>query len=198
MTKKPTLPRAAFVLGVLILSLGVGLRQGSADPILGQRIYYEGGPVELKILQGDAYYTSEVYLFSGNSPYLIGSSLEVGKVVNLPNLANLGVNVGDEFVLGILVTNTGDKFVTGPASANPDNFAHAIADYFDTPTGDVALFGFEDLWGGGDKDFNDVFVQARGGIGVVAPSIPEPLSLILLIVGLVGVFSVFRRKANES
>jgi len=56
MTKKPTLPRAAFVLGVLILSLGVGLRQGSADPILGQRIYYEGGPVELKILQGDAYY----------------------------------------------------------------------------------------------------------------------------------------------
>lgn len=83
MTRRTTLARAAFVLGVLILSLGVGLRQGSADPILGQRVYYEGGAVELKILQGDAYYTSEVYLFSGNSPYLIGSSLEVGKVVNL-------------------------------------------------------------------------------------------------------------------
>jgi len=82
-TRRTTLARAAFVLGVLILSLGVGLRQGSADPILGQRVYYEGGAVELKILQGDAYYTSEVYLFSGNSPYLIGSSLEVGKVVNL-------------------------------------------------------------------------------------------------------------------
>ena len=68
-TRRTTLVRAAFVLGALILSLGVGLRQGLADPILGQRVYYEGGPVELKILQGDAYYTSEVYLFSGNSPF---------------------------------------------------------------------------------------------------------------------------------
>ena len=85
--------------------------------------------------------------------------------------------------------------MAGPASNNPDNVAHATVDYADSPTGDVAEFRFEDIFGGGDKDFNDAIFQISGGIGIAPPpKIPEPDSAILLILGLVGVTWVSRRK----
>jgi hypothetical protein len=189
--------RLFFVL-TLILVLGFGFQNAQATPILGQPVYYEGGSVEVTVLAADAYFTSNLYLFSTISPLFIAVSSDVGKVVTLSNLPSLGVAVGDELLFGIIVNNTGDKFVTGPASRNPDNFAHAIIDYFDTPTGDVALFGFEDLWGGGDKDFNDANFLASGGIGVVTPRIPEPASMVLLFFGLAGVAWVSARKKTHS
>jgi hypothetical protein len=206
MTKKTTLVKAIFFVDVLFLSLGIGLRYASASPILGQKVYYEGGSIEVKVLPYDASYTNALYLFSGSSPLLIALNSEVGKVVTLSNLPSLGVAVGDELIFGILVTNTGDKFLTGPASRNPDNFAHAKIDYADNPTGDVALFAFEDLWGGGigiqrsgqlEPDFNDAIFQVSGGIGIVTPKIPEPASVILLIVGLLGVVGACHRKRDD-
>jgi Domain of unknown function (DUF4114)/PEP-CTERM motif len=59
-------------------------------------------------------------------------------------------------------------------------------------------FGFEDLKGGGDKDFNDVIFQASGGIGIVTPKVPEPASVILLIIGLLGVVGAGHRKRDDS
>jgi hypothetical protein len=206
MTKRTTTTARAVFLGALLLSIGNGLQNASASPILGQKVYYEGGSIEVTVLACDASYTSALYLFSTSSPLLIALNSEVGKVVNISNLPSLGVAVGDELIFGILVANTGDKFVTGPASRNPDNFAHAKIDYAEGPTGDVALFAFEDLWGGGsnasqsglEPDFNDANFRISGGIGIITPKIPEPASVILLIVGLVGVVGACHRKKDAS
>ena len=189
--------RGLLFVVALVLTFGTGLQNAAATPILGQKVYYEGGSIEITILQSDATYLSNIYLFSTSSPILIGSRLDVNKVVNLSNLPSLGVAIGDELVFGIVVTNTGDQFVTGPGSSNPDNVPHAIVDYLDGPNGDVALFGFEDIRGGGDKDYNDAIFQASGGIGLT-PRIPEPASVILLLSGLGAVAYLLRRNKNHS
>jgi len=195
MIKKATTVKTLYLVLSLVLILGFGIENASATPILGQKVYYEGGSVEIKVLPYDAYYTSSLYLFSTGTPLFIAVNSEVGKVVSLGNLASLGVAVGDELLFGIVVANTGDTFLAGPASGNKDNFAHAAVDYLDSPTGDVALFAFEDILGGGDKDFNDAIFQVSGGVGVaVPPKIPEPASVTLLLFGLAGAAYVSRRK----
>ena len=194
MSKKTAATKSLLAVPSLILALGFGLQNASATAILGQKVYYEGGSIQVTILPYDAYYTSTLYLFSTSTPLPIAASYEVGKVVNLTNLPSLGVAVGNELIFGIVVNNTGDKFVTGPASSNPDNFAHAVVNYLN----DVALINFEDLWSGGDEDFNDVNFQASGGIGITPPKIPEPASITLLLFGLIGIAWVSTRKKNRS
>ena len=192
--KKGTMLRVWLVV-ILVLSLGFGFQKAFATPLLGQPVYYEGGSVEVTVLPFDATYTNTLYLFLTNPPSIIASNVEVGKAVNLGNLASLGVAVGDELVFGIAVAQTGNIFLTGPASRNFDNVAHATVDY--TTGSDVAVLQFEDLWGGGDKDYNDANFLITGINLIAPPRVPEPASVILLIFGLAGVVCVSRCKKNR-
>ncbi|MBD2358417.1 DUF4114 domain-containing protein [Tolypothrix sp. FACHB-123] len=80
---------------------------------------------------------------------------------------------------------------------NPDGLQHAIAYYYK----DFLVFGFEDLWGGGDKDYNDtVFAIDIGAanaryVAGITP-VPEPSATLALfgIAGL-GLFNVRRRRS---
>jgi len=78
-------------------------------------------------------------------------------------------------------------YFTGPASRNPDGIIHAVVD------GQYGLnttyVGFEDLYGGGDLDYNDLqfsFTNTR------AETLPEPATFLLLGTGL-GVMAMTRR-----
>ena len=64
-----------------------------------------------------------------------------------------------ELMFGILVNNTGDHFYQGPGSRNADGVEHIAITY---EGGCSWLIGFEDLWGGGDRDFNDVVLRVQG------------------------------------
>jgi len=206
MTTKTTLARAGFFLGTLIISSIIGLKHVSASPILGQKIYYEGGSVQVTVLPYEASFTSALYLFSTPTPLFIAFNSDVGKVVEINNLQSLGVPVGAELVFGILVTNTGEKFMIGPASGNSDNFVHAEVDYSHNSAGGVANISFEDLASGiiqglaiagvSEPDYNDANFRITGGIGLAA--IPEPMSVILLGIGLAGVVGLYHRKRDDS
>jgi predicted GIY-YIG superfamily endonuclease len=50
---------------------------------------------------------------------------------------------------------------------------------------DYATLGFEDLFGGGDFDYNDALFLLEGSIGFAR--VPEPASLTLLLFGLTAV-----------
>ena len=202
MTTKTTLARAGFFLGTLIISSVIGLKHASASPILGQKIYYEGGSVQVTVLPYEASFSSALYLVSTPTPLFIAFNSDVGKIVTLTgsNLASLGFTAGSQLLFEINVLNTGDTFFPS-ALGNADNFSHAFVDYADTSNGGVAVFAFEDWFGGGDRDYNDAIFQVSGGIGDTPPisitAVPEPASAILLFFGVVIAACVSHRRKSQ-
>ena len=64
-----------------------------------------------------------------------------------------------ELVFGIRPLDTGDHWQSGPATRNVDGVVHVAVTY----EGDCSwLIGFEDLYGGGDLDYNDVVLRVQG------------------------------------
>lgn len=77
----------------------------------------------------------------------------------------------------------------GPdASQNPHGVQHMIA----YSMGEWTFFGFEDIIGGGDRDYNDVVFVARG---LAATPIPEPTAVLSLLgLGVMGLAATRRQQ----
>ena len=106
------------------------------------------------------------------------------------------VSAGDVLTFYINVTNIGQNFFSDP-TLNSDGFNHAWSTTygggdFGLPAG--TFVSFEDLQGGGDKDYNDlnfVFTNA-----VATSAIPEASTWGMLIVGLGAAGAMLRRRRN--
>ena len=154
-------------LGLLVVLVATLLfwqsKPASAAPVLGGQLFATGLPVEVEVLPASAGFTSELWLFEPvASRVRIATNRDVGRVVQLGTFP-----AGTELVFGIHVINTGNDFRMGPASRNPDNQIHAQVDFLEAGR---AIVGFEDLFGGGDRDYNDNMFEFRGGI---APEVPK-------------------------
>ena len=175
-------------------ALVVSTARADAVPVLGAQLFATGGSVTVEVLHSTAAYTSDLFLFSPDSERLISTNRDVGLVVDLGRFP-----VGMELLFGIKVENVAAwTYFMGQASRNPDGIAHAIVDLL--AAGD-AIVGFEDLSGGGDRDFDDVVFRFRGVVASTADvderpvdvgepsadiSAPEPATLLLLGAGLTG------------
>jgi hypothetical protein len=152
---------------------------GLADPIYVQH----SGNVTLTYLGYDANYTNTLWLHSpvSSGPIFVNKVTAAGTIFDLGFFPS---NTPLEF--SIVVTNTGYEFYSGAPASNPDSVAHAMMDFLAPGLVNV---GFEDLWDGGDKDYNDLRFSVRN----VSPSVnvPEP-STLLLISG--GVLSLLTRR----
>src|SRR5262249_19359861 len=148
MAKKLTSSGLKIIIALVVLLIGTEYRSAFATPVIGQQLYYVGGPLEITILPYDASFTSVLSLYAGGVSFQIGTNSETGKVVNI---ATPQIKFGDEVNVVMNVTNTGNTFVSG---INDTAGQWLIEAY----QGGVIARG-EDIKGGGDRDNNDAVIQ---------------------------------------
>lgn len=78
--------------------------------------------------------------------------------------------------------NGGQNVYSTQTSLNPDGINHVVAFAYAMPDSPYLIIGFEDLYGGGDRDFNDLlFAVDIGAVNVKAlTATPEPALLWVL------------------
>lgn len=162
--------------------------------ILGGRLFVaeDGKEVTATFLGSDAGYYNTLYLSSPRvsvDPLFIfdrdGIFDQDGERIyhedGEPTTLSLGSSfgAGEELIFSLYVKNTGNTFYTGDSSRNLDDLAHASAITSLVDGLYVTKVGFEDLYGGGDKDYNDFMFSLTN---VVDPPVrvPEPSILMLL------------------
>jgi hypothetical protein len=112
--------------------------------------------------------------------------------------------VGEEVLLGLFVHNEYDPgvggvnwktqdaddytYFSGPTSRNKDNRFHLLITDLGGGTYQFAG-GWEDIYGGGDEDYNDVMFEISG-----VTVTPEPMSMALMATGLAGLAGAARRR----
>lgn len=135
-----------------------------AQAVIGGQLFATGGTVDIVVQSGTAGWSSRLFLLQPDGTRNnIALNTEVGKHVTAGPFP-----AGRELVFGITVLNGGPTFFMGPASRNPDGIAHAGV----TETGvRTFLVGFEDKFGGGDRDYDDNVFQFTGNL---APNRPPP------------------------
>ncbi len=126
-------------------------------------------PVIVTSLGKSGCFSHDLYL--DNTDMFLFSSGAVGTSVNIGTFPS-----GTELIFKLVVDNTGcssygsgGEYYSGPASMNPDGLFHA--EIIKEAPGEY-LFGFEDMFNGGDKDYDDCTFKLTGGVCIGEPNDP--------------------------
>ncbi|MEL6400344.1 MAG: DUF4114 domain-containing protein [Cyanobacteria bacterium J06626_4] len=121
-------------------------------------------------------------LANGNGPLALGEGYKIGDVD-----AGEAVN----FYLRNPHTKVFDSLSAADTS-NGDGLQHVTTYQY----GDYLVLAYEDIYGGGDKDYNDVVVAVRGLVDTQdTASVPEPASAIALLgLGAIGLVTKRQRR----
>lgn len=166
------------VVGAGAAVMAMGTIASAEAAILGGQLFSRGGNVKVEVLDSTAGYTSELRLYGADlsSFTSIATNREVGRVVDLGSFTS-----GQELIFGIFVRYNGNTFFTVHATRNSDGIFHNQTNEL---APGVMFVGFEDLFGGGDRDYDDNTFRFTGAIQDKPVSVPEPASIVgLLSVG---------------
>lgn len=125
---------------------------------LGDQLFSTGGEITVEVRPATAGLLSELRLYNADGSFTpIATNREVGKKVTLPARPK-----GEELLFGVLVHDSANHvFKLGPGDRNPDGLAHGKVVNSGERQFDV---GFEDLFNGGDRDYDDNVFRFTGGL----------------------------------
>ena len=95
-------------------------------------------------------------------------------------------------MFSIYVRNTGNTFYSGSGAGNPDGIAHA--NVINNWAPGRTFVGFEDLFGGGDFDYDDNNFSFTN-VATTQP-VPEPETYAMLLAGL-GLLGMQARRRKQ-
>jgi hypothetical protein len=156
------------------------------------------GPVVATYQGNSAAFSNDLYLMldAAGNPGDDGNPLNDLFIFNnhatpVGTTMNIGTfTAGTELEFRLHVNNTGNDFFSGPGSRNPDQHTHARVQ--DNWQPDETLVSFEDLLNG-PFDYNDLsfsFTNTSAG----PPTVPEPSTLLLMLLGAAAVALNRRRR----
>ena len=165
MSRRSPLRWRVYVALVAVAAAFVLAGPAEAQGVIGGKLLATGGTVDIVVQPATAFFTSQLFLVHPDGTREnIALNTEVGKHVTVGPFA-----AGQELVFGITDVNDGPMFLMGPPRRNPDGIAHAVVTEIGVRT---FLVGFEDVFGGGDRDYDDNVFQFTGNL---APK-PTPLA----------------------
>lgn len=129
-------------------------------PAAGLVVTQDNLDFDIGFLGSSAGYTSELWVWEPERLWVgTGHETPAGTTVSLGALP-----VGTELQFAIVVTDNGNTYHSGPSSRNEDGFDHAAVTYI----GECRwIVGFEDQYGWGDQDFNDIQLSISGPLELV-------------------------------
>ncbi|MBD2775862.1 DUF4114 domain-containing protein [Iningainema tapete] len=90
------------------------------------------------------------------------------------------------------IYNDGIKGIFGIyPEENPDKVQHTVSYLYN----DYLILGFEDLWGGGDRDYNDTVFAIDFGRQNISVSVPEP-SVTISVIGVAALCLLATRRRS--
>lgn len=168
------------------LSLSAASASAALVPYAGSFTVGNTGEVVATFLGHTAAYSNDLYFStdSVNWTWVFNNhSTAPGTTQSLGSFT-----AGTELFFSIFVNNTGDTFYSGAGSNNADGLVHVATEVM----GDVTHVGFEDLYGGGDLDYDDVRYSFQN---ITAVPEPETWAMMLAGLGMAGLASRRRRRS---
>jgi hypothetical protein len=118
------------------------------------------------------------------------------------DLGTLSAGTTLDFFLIADGANGGKNVYSTDESSNPDGVANALSFAYTVPGSSYLVIGFEDLYVGGDRDYNDLLFAIDIGAANLAAltATPEPATLLSIgsLLGIVGFAKRRRAKPDDS
>lgn len=149
------------------------------------------GDVSVTFLYKSAAFSNDLFLTGNPNKILNNQAAAVGQVFSLGSF-----QAGAKIAFDMVVNNTGYTFFTGSPALNPDQKLHAIFSFINE---DTIKISFEDIFGGGDRDYDDLVFKVSNvtlGHSAVQP-VPEPQTYLLMLGGLLLVAQASRRRQSK-
>ena len=136
---------------------------------------------EVEVIWSDVSSSNSI-LRNDNGPLALGQGYAIGNVAPGETLNFFLRSPRDKVFDSLSVENT----------LNGDGLQHVTTYQY----GEYLVLAYEDLWNGGDKDYNDVVIAVKGMTDTEVADVPEPASALALL-GLGAIGMVASRKCSN-